>query len=462
MKAKTLKKQLENESKSAWEKPYDSKALETLSKGYIDFLSSNKTEREVVSWVKHLVGRKGFTENGGSNSFFITNRNKNIALVKIGKNDPRNGIKLLVAHVDSPRLDLKQNPLYEDTNLALFKTHYYGGIKKYQWVTRALALHGIVILENGRHVTITVGEDAKDPVFFISDLLPHLSHKAQDDKKMGEGITGEKLNLIIGSLPFNTDEELKDKVKLNIMQILRKKYKITESDFLSAELEVVPAGPAREVGFDRSMIAGYGQDDRICSYTALRAILDAEPTDDTVVVMLVDKEEIGSDGNTGAKSLFLKQVIKKVFLEKEGKADMVDIEDCLFNSHAISSDVNGAIDPDWKEVHEEKNAAKLGFGVCLTKFTGSRGKSGASDANAEYVARLRQVLNSNKVAWQTGELGKVDEGGGGTIAKYLAEYGMEVIDMGPALLSMHAPMELSSKIDVWSAYQAYKVFLEKF
>ncbi len=462
MKAKDLKKKLEYQPQSAWEASFDNKAVETLCKEYISFLSKNKTERETIHSVEHILEKKGFTNGGSSQAFYLTNRKKNIAIVRVGKNDPRHGVKIVMAHVDSPRLDLKQNPLYEDTNMALLKTHYYGGIKKYQWVTRPLALHGVVILEDGSSVNIMIGEDDKDPVLFISDLLPHLSHKAQDDKKIHDAIPGEKLNVVIGSQPFKTDDDLKDKVKLAILQILNKKYKMTEVDFQSAELEVVPAGPAREVGLDRSMIAGYGQDDRICAYTALRAILDAETTDDTQIVILVDKEEIGSVGNTGAKSHFLKQVIKEVFLAKEGSADMVAIEDCLYRSHAISSDVNGALDPDWKDVHEEKNAAKFGFGVCMTKFTGARGKSGASDANAEYVGKLRQVLNAHKVSWQTGELGKVDEGGGGTIAMYLAQYGMEIIDMGPALLSMHAPMELSSKIDVWSSYQAYKVFLEKF
>lgn len=461
-KAKDLKKTLEYSAKNAWESThYTHKELEALAKGYCQFISENKTEREVIHAVTDLVKKRGFHEKTG-NDFYMVNRHKNIAIVRIGKSDLMNGVKLIMAHVDSPRLDLKQNPLYEDTQLAFFKTHYYGGIKKYQWVTRPLALHGVVMLKSGKTLSVSIGEKDSDPVFFISDLLPHLSHKAQDDKKVHEAIPGEKLNLLIGSIPFNTKEEIKDKVKLAVLCALSKKYGLTEEDFLSAELEAVPAGKAREIGFDRSMIAGYGQDDRICAFTALQAILAAEQTDDTYVLVLVDKEEIGSDGNTGAKSHFLKQVIKQIFLNKHKQVDALQIDECLYNSHAISSDVNGALDPDWKDVHEEKNAAKLGFGVCVTKFTGARGKSGASDANAEYLARLHQVLSEHHVCWQTGELGKVDEGGGGTIAKFLAEYGMEVVDMGPALLSMHAPMECSSKIDLLMTFRGYKVFLEKF
>ncbi len=461
MKAKELKEKLENKTKSAWENStVEKKELEKFAKEYIDFLSRNKTEREAVSAIREIALANGYTQEVGS-KFFVENHGKNIALVSIGENDISKGVKLIVSHIDSPRLDLKQNPLYEDTELAFLKTHYYGGIKKYQWVTRPLALHGVVITKNGQKLEISIGEKDDEPIFMILDLLPHLSHKKQDDKKIGEAICGEKLNVLIGSIPYETSEELKDKVKLNILNILYKKYKIIEKDFQSAELEVVPAGKAREVGFDRSIIAGYGQDDRVCAFTSLKALLDAKPDKNTYVVLFSDKEEIGSDGNTGAKSLFLKQIIKQILVNKKVKPDMITIEECLFNSQAVSADVNGAVDPDWKEVHEERNAAKMGHGVCMTKFTGARGKSGASDANAEYIGKLRNILDDAQVSWQTGELGKVDEGGGGTIAKYLAYYGMDVVDMGPAILSMHAPVEVASKIDVYMTYKAYKAFLEK-
>ncbi|MDD5457387.1 MAG: aminopeptidase [Candidatus Margulisbacteria bacterium] len=459
--AEKLKDKLSYKSENAWEsKNYKQDELESFSREYIKFISTCKTEREVIDYLIKMLNQKKIREKAG-NTFYIVNKNKGIAIVKIGKNDLKKGVKLIVSHVDSPRLDLKQNPLYEDTGVALFKTHYYGGIKKYQWVTRPLALHGVVILKNGQSVKISIGESDGDPIFFISDLLPHLSYKVQDEKSLKEAIPGEKLNIVVGSIPYTADEEFKEKIKLNILQYLNKTYKMEEQDFLTAELEMVPAGKARDVGFDRSMIAGYGQDDRICVFSAVSALLDTKSGDDTIVVYLADKEEIGSDGNTGAKSMFLKQIIKNIFINKYKKVDMVAVEECLFNSRAISADVNGALDPDWKDVHEKRNAAILGHGVCMTKFTGSRGKAGASDANAEYIGSVRKVLNQNKVCWQMGELGKVDEGGGGTLAKFIADYGMDVVDMGPALLSMHAPMELSSKIDLFMTYKAYKVFFEK-
>ncbi|OGI06115.1 MAG: aminopeptidase [Candidatus Margulisbacteria bacterium GWF2_35_9] len=461
-KFKKLQIKLGHNNQNNWEMDnLDKKKVETFSQKYMTFITKNKTERETTRYVKKLLEDKGYKENKGKN-FYMLNKEKNIAIVRVGKNDLSKGVKLIVSHMDTPHIDLKQNPLYEDTNLAMMKTHYYGGIKKYQWVTRALSLHGIVVLKNGKEVEIRIGDKKKDPVFYIADLLPHLSHKAQNNKKMGEVIDGEKLNILVGSIPYKTDESLKEKIKFNILDILYKKYGIVEEDFLTAELQLVPAEGAREIGFDRSLIGAYGHDDRICSYAAMEAILKAEETNDTYVVLLVDKEEIGSDGNTGAKSYFLKQVIKQIFLNKDGKVDMVKMEDCLFNSKAISGDVNGAIDPDWKEVHESMNAARMGFGVCMTKFTGSGGKYSSSDANAEFVARMRKVLNKNKVGWQIGELGKVDEGGGGTIAKFIASYGMDVVDMGTALLSMHAPMECASKVDLFMTYKAYKVFFEKF
>lgn len=461
-KIKKIQKKLEYNSQNNWEMSnVNKKKIDKFAKKYMTFITENKTERETTKSVKALLDKKGFSQNKGKN-FYMLNKEKNIAIVRIGKNDLQKGVKLIVSHMDTPHIDLKQNPLYEDTHMAFMKTHYYGGIKKYQWVTRALAMHGIVILKNGKEVEIRIGDKKDDPIFYIADLLPHLSRKVQGSKKIGDAISGEQLNILVGSIPYETDEQLKEKIKLNILMILNKKYGIVEEDFLTAELQLVPAEGAREIGFDRSLIGAYGQDDRICSYTAMKAILKAANPEDTLVVLLVDKEEIGSDGNTGAKSFFLKQVIKQIFLNKDRKVDMIKVEDCLFNSNAISGDVNGAINPAWKEVHEKMNAAKIGYGVCMTKFTGSGGKSSASDANAEFISRMRKVLNKNKVGWQTGELGKVDEGGGGTIAKYIASYGMDVVDMGTALLSMHAPMECASKVDLFMTYKAYKVFFEKF
>ena len=460
MKAKALKESLEYKQKSAWEVTgLNKKELNNYCKEYIQFISENKTEREVVENTKKLLSSQGFAEGLG-NSFYMVNRGKNIAIVRVGKKPLSSGVRFIVSHVDSPRIDLKQNPLYEDTEIALFKTHYYGGIKKFQWVTRALALHGVVYLQDGKCVTLSIGEKLIDPVFFISDLLPHLAHKVQEDKKIVEAIPGEKLNVVVGSIPFETKDEVKDKVKLAILDYLYKNYGIHERDFLTAELELVPAGPARELGFDRSMIAGYGHDDRVCAFASLKAILDSENEEESLVVLFADKEEIGSEGNTGAKSFFLKQVIVKMFENKKEGISPLSIETCLANSKGISADVNGAMDPDWKEVHEESNAAKLGHGVCVTKFTGSRGKSGASDANAEYVSYVARVLDKAGVAWQTGELGKVDEGGGGTIAKFMTDLGMDIIDMGPALLSMHAPVECVSKVDAYMTYKAYKAFFE--
>ena len=461
-KLKKLQKKLKHDFKNNWElATVNRKKVEKFSKKYMTFISENKTERETTDFVKQRLDQKGFKENKGK-KFYMLNKGKNIAIVRIGKKDLSKGIKIIVSHMDTPHIDLKQNPLYEDTHMAFMKTHYYGGIKKYQWVTRPLALHGVVILKSGKEITFKIGEKESDPVFYIADLLPHLARKAQGTKKIGDAISGEKLNILVGSIPYETSKPIKDKIKFNVLAILNKEYGIVEEDFLSAELQLVPAENAREIGFDRSLIGAYGHDDRICSYAAMEALLKVEDPEDTIVTLLVDKEEIGSDGNTGAKSYFIKQVVKQIFLNKEGKADMVKMEDCLFNSKAISGDVNGAINPDWKEVHEKMNAARVGFGVCITKFTGSGGKYSASDANAEFVAKIQKVFNKNNVGWQIGELGKVDEGGGGTIAKFIASYGMDVIDMGTALLSMHAPMECASKVDLFMTYKAYKVFFDKF
>jgi aspartyl aminopeptidase len=364
-----------------------------------------------------------------------------------------------VSHIDAPRLDLKQNPLYEEVDIVFLKTHYYGGIKKYQWLARPLAIHGTVLTRAGKTVDIHVGDDDTDPVFAISDLLPHLSRKVQANKKVSEAFQGEKLNLMVGSLPIG-DDETKERFKLAILEHLFSTYGLIEEDLVSAEIEVVPAGRARDVGWDRGLVGAYGQDDRVCAYASLEAVVDLAKPARTAVVLFMDKEEIGSDGATGAKSRFLEDFVSELFEKTGQEATEKAVRTCLMNTWALSADVNGALDPDYQEVHEERNAAKLGYGVCITKFTGSGGKYGSSDANAEYLGHIRKIFNENNVVWQTGELGKVDEGGGGTIAKFLAVYGMEVLDCGTPLLSMHSPFEIASKGDIYMTFKAYCAFLE--
>lgn len=441
------KKDLAHKPRSGWEilKGKD-REIEAYNSEYIKFLSHVKTEREAVSYIRERS--KGL--------YVFDNRGKAIALCRKGTLPMKEGIRIVVAHIDCPRLDLKANPLYEDTELVMLRTHYYGGIKKYQWLARPLALHGVIIKEDGSRVEVVIGENPDEPCFTIEDLLPHLAGKTQYTKKVGDAFQGEKLNIIFGSMPDIKAKD--DKVKGRILALLNEKYGIVEQDFTSADLEVVPAGPAREVGFDRSLVGAYGQDDRACSWAAFAAVRDSLKVPYTTISLLVDKEEIGSDGNTGAKSNFLEEVLWE--LSGKFKQDIVPSR-VLFKSRAISGDVNGAFDPEFPEVHEKTNAAKIGYGVCLTKFTGSRGKAGSSEAHAEYMGWIRSLLNRRKVPWQTGELGKVDEGGGGTVAKFLAEYGMDIVDMGPALLSMHAPFELSSKVDTYSTYLAYRAFMEE-
>jgi aspartyl aminopeptidase len=423
------------------------KKIEAYCRGYMDFLSKAKTEREAVQFV---------SSKSADGIIAIENRGRSIALIKKGQAPMSSGLRIIAAHIDSPRLDLKARPLYEDTGIVLLKTHYYGGIKKYQWLARPLALHGIVAKSDGRAVEIAIGEDEDEPCFAIDDLLPHLSYKVHNDKKVADAFQGEKLNIIIGSIP---DLKVKDGgVKKNILSLLKAKYGIIEEDFISADIEIVPAGPAREVGLDRSMIGGYGQDDRICAWAAFTAINTTDKPPFTSIVLLADKEETGNDGNTGIKSHFLQEVIYGL---SERFMEPLVPERALYKSRAVSADVNAAFDPDYPEVHEKANAAKMGMGVCMTKFTGSRGKSGTSEASAEYMGWVRGILNKRQIPWQTGELGKVDEGGGGTIAKHLAAYGMDIVDMGPALLSMHSPFELASKVDAYSAYLSYLAFLEE-
>ncbi len=425
---------------------------------YKSFLDKAKTEREAVVASLELLKAKGYTEYqpgmklSAGGKIYRNNRGKAIIAAIIGTESIDKGVRLCAAHIDSPRLDLKQNPLYEDNEVAFFKTHYYGGIKKYQWTAIPLSLHGVIIKADGSSVTVNIGEDESDPVFCITDLLPHLAND-QMKRNLAQGIKGEELNIIIGSRPFK-DDETSEAVKLNIMNILFEKYGITEADFISAELEAVPAFKAKDIGFDRSMIGSYGHDDRVCAYTALAATLDCENPQHTVVTILTDKEETGSDGNTGLCSAYLKYFIADIAeaLGSNGRT-------VLSASQCLSADVNAAFDPTFPEVNERNNCAYINKGVCVTKFTGARGKSGTSDASAEFVGRVRRLLDSKNVVWQTGELGKVDMGGGGTVAAYIANLNVDTIDVGVPVLSMHAPYEIVSKIDVYMAYRAFAVFM---
>jgi aspartyl aminopeptidase len=433
-----------------------------LAEGYKTFLDRAKTEREAVSSIRQMAEGAGFSGPSGkgpSAPFMRVFHNKAIALVKPGRGPLKDGVRLIISHIDAPRLDLKQRPLYEDVDLAFLKTHYYGGIKKFQWLSRPLALHGLIMKKDGKSLDLALGEGEKDPVFTVLDLLPHLARKVQYEKKLGEAIVGEKLNLIVGGLPLG-DKDTKERFKLAVLQHLNVVYGLEEEDLISAELEVVPAGRARDVGFDRALVGAYGQDDRISAYSSLRAILDMKPAARTAVALFVDKEEVGSDGATGAKSRFIESVIGDL-IEQTGKsASSLEVGRILAVSQALSADVNGAIDPDYQDVHEKQNAARLGYGVCVTKFTGHGGKYQANDADAEYVGWLRRLFNREKVTWQTGELGKVDEGGGGTVAKFLAAYGMDIIDCGPAVLSMHSPFEVSHKGDLFMTCKGFTAFLE--
>lgn len=458
-----LEKKLSYSPKLIWDEINEAEKKKVLEfgNGYKTFLDQSKTEREAVVSIRRMAQKSGFIENGASNTFkpmIKTFHEKTIALVKPGKAPTDKGIRLIVSHIDAPRLDLKQRPLYEETDLTFLKTHYYGGIKKFQWLARPLAIHGRVIKANGSVVDMAIGEDESDPVFTILDLLPHLSGKVQSVKKLNEAIIGEKLNVVVGSLPFG-DEKQKDRFKLSILHQLYKIYGLIEEDLISAELEIVPAEKARDVGWDRSLVGAYGQDDRASAYTSLRAILDTKVPARTTIVLFVDKEEIGSDGATSAKSKFIESVIYDIMAKQCQRPSAMDAYRLLGNARALSADVTGALDPDYQEVHEKRNAARIGYGVCLTKFTGHRGKVGANDADAEYIGWLRKLLNKNKVAWQTGELGKVDEGGGGTVAKFLAVYGMEIIDYGPPVLSMHSPFEITHKGDIYMTYKGFKAFL---
>ena len=428
---------------------------------YISFLNACKTERECASFAEKLLKDNGFKniENVKSlkpgDKVYYINRKKAVYAAVIGDAMLEEGLNLIGAHIDSPRLDLKPNPLYEADGLALFKTHYYGGIKKYQWTAIPLAIKGVIAKSNGEVVNVNIGEDKEDPIFTVTDLLPHLAAK-QEKKSLGNGIAGEDLNILVGSMPYD-DEKVSEKVKLNILNILNNKYGITEKDFISAELEVVPAFPARSLGFDGSMVAAYGQDDRSCAYTTLRALTSLNNPCRTSIALLADKEEIGSVGNTGMCSANFEVFIANI-LDKAGQNGVNVLEKTLCHSKMLSSDVTSAADPTYADVDDKYNAAYLGHGIALCKYTGSRGKGGASDANAEFVAKVRHILDKNNLAYQMADMGKVDEGGGGTIAYILANKGIDVIDCGVPVLSMHAPYEVTSKFDIYNAYEVYKAF----
>lgn len=425
---------------------------------YKKFLDGAKTEREAVKTAISLLESRGFKEFkkgmklSAGDKIYRNNRGKAILTAVIGSEPISAGVRLCAAHIDSPRLDMKQNPIYEDNEIALFKTHYYGGIKKYQWTAIPLSLHGVIVRSDGSEVTVNIGDDDCDPVFCVTDLLPHLATE-QMKRNLAQGIKGEELNIIIGSRPFR-DDEASEAVKLNILNILYEKYGVTESDFISAELEAVPAFKAKDIGFDRSMIGAYGHDDRVCAYTALAAALECENPKHTAVTVLTDKEETGSDGNTGLCSAYLKYFIADLAENLGTNARTV-----LSASQCLSADVNAAFDPTFPEVNDRNNCAYINKGVCVTKFTGARGKSGTSDASAEFVGCVRNLLDRENVVWQTGELGKVDMGGGGTVAAYIANLNVDTIDVGVPVLSMHAPYEIVSKIDVYMAYRAFSVFI---
>ncbi|HKM33703.1 MAG TPA: aminopeptidase [Lachnospiraceae bacterium] len=468
------------EHKNLWES-YDEKQLkelEELSVEYRDFLDHGKTERECVDIIVNLIEKQGYVEiekaraegkklQKGDKMYAVW-MNKAIAMYQIGSKPIKEGLNILGAHLDSPRMDVKQNPLFEDGGFAYLDTHYYGGVKKYQWVTLPLAIHGVVVKSDGTTVEINIGEDEDDPVFFVSDLLIHLAGE-QMEKKAAKVIEGEALDLIVGNRPLvlqkkedgetGKEDKAKDTVKAGVLDILKKTYDIEEEDFISAELEIVPAGKAREAGFDRSMILAYGQDDRVCAFTSLKAMLDTKETERTMCCILVDKEEIGSVGATGMQSKFFENSLAELLVLAEEYSEL-NVRRCLAHSCMLSSDVSAGFDPCYASYFEKKNAAFLGNGMVFNKFTGARGKSGSNDANAEYMAHIRGIFEKKDVKFQTAELGKVDVGGGGTIAYILALYGMNVIDSGVAVLSMHSPWEATSKADIYETYRGYKAFVE--
>ena len=458
---KKIKEKLFYDNKNAFlrlEEDEINKAFD-FCEGYKQFLNLAKTEREAAAAATVLAEQKGFKPFSRDKKYkcgdkvYFNNRGKAVAFAVFGEEKAECGVKITAAHIDSPRLDLKPNPLYEDVEFALFKTHYYGGIKKYQWPTVPLSLHGVFAKKDGSVLTVSIGENAGEPQFVVNDLLPHLA-KEQEKRTLSDGVRGEELNVLIGSRPFK-DDEGSELVKLNILNLLNEKYGITEEDFLSAELEMVPAAKASDIGFDRSLVGAYGQDDRVCAYSELAAILEVEKPRKTAVAILADKEEIGSDGNTGLNSAFLSHVIHDICLNDDSDETI-----CLRHSSCLSADVNAGMDPTFQDVIEKRNASYLNHGVVVTKYTGARGKSGTSDASAEYVAKIRAMLDKAGIIWQTGELGKVDIGGGGTVAMYIANLGVDVVDLGVPVLSMHAPFEVTAKLDVYMCNRAMYEFMK--
>ncbi len=461
---KELFEELSYSRKNAYEHMTDSEKKEMLElcDEYRDFLDAGKTERECVEKSVEMARLHGFSDINTvsklktGDKVYKINRNKNIILAVIGSEEIKSGVNLVGAHIDSPRLDLKQNPLYESNDMAFLKTHYYGGIKKYQWTAIPLSLHGVIFTKDGHKVILNIGENEADPVFCITDLLPHLA-KDQMTKKMTDGIEGENLNILFGGMPFG-DREIREKVKFSILKMLNEKYGITEKDFLSAEIEIVPAFKARNVGLDESFIGAYGQDDRVCAFTTLKGIFDLQNPKKTAMALLVDKEEIGSTGNTGMLSAFFEMTLAEIIEKTVGNFSITDYNSVIVNSACLSSDVGAAVDPNYESVYEKRNAALAGYGMVLMKYTGARGKSESSDASAEFVYEVGKILDEHGVVWQTSELGKVDQGGGGTIAQYVANLNMDVIDCGVPVLSMHSPFEVTAKSDIYMAYKSYVAF----
>lgn len=475
---KGKKSSLAYKTEPVWDqiKNGDKQKVMNFAEGYKEFLSLAKTERQAVDYLEARAKEHGFVPfaekmsaglKPGDRVYFL-NRNKAILLAHIGTHPFSDGIMLVGAHLDAPRIDLKPNPLYQDEDMALFKTHYYGGIKKYQWLALPLALHGVTVMSDGTVRRISIGEAPTDPVFTITDLLPHLA-KDQMEKKMSEAVHGEGLNILVGGLPSgdvkNEKEKTKDKdrYKTAILELLHEAYGMTEEDFLYSEWQAVPAGTARDIGFDRSFVGGYGQDDRICCYTAAEALFGLEETDRTAVVLLVDKEETGSDSNTGMRSRFFENALAEMIYASLPQDEIIGPElisrRCLFHTRALSADVTVGLDPNYESVLDRRNAARMGFGVSISRYTGSRGKYGTSEANVEFIGEVRRIFSNAGIMWQSGELGKVDQGGGGTIAQFLAVYGMDVLDCGVPLLSMHAPFEVAHKADLYMTYLAYRAFL---
>ncbi len=462
-KTQILKEKLFRPKKNGWEsKNIDKNKIMNFAKDYINFINKAKTERECVQEFTKILEENGFkniqSENNlkaGDKVYYI-NRYKSIYAAVIGSDDLTRGFNIVGAHIDSPRLDLKPNPLYESAELAMFKTHFYGGIKKYQWVNIPLSMHGVIMTKDNKKIEINIGEKEDEPIFTIADLLPHLSSQ-QNKKKLDEAISGEDLNILVGSIPYETDEEIDEKVKLNILNLLNQKYGIIERDFVSSEIEFVPALKAKSLGFDQSLVAGYGQDDRVCAYTSLKALLDVNNPKRTAICLLADKEEIGSMGNTGMSSrsfeYFLGQILDKTIGNKPGLLDEI-----FQSTRVLSADVTGGYNPNYPNTYEKNNESYIGHGISVIKYTGSASKGGASDANAEFVGYVRNLFETNNVAYQNSEMGKIGIGGGGTIAYILADKGVDVIDCGVPVISMHSPYEITSKFDIYNAYKAYEVF----